>query len=394
MDPIYLDHNSTTPVREEVLEVMLPYLRHSYGNPSSIHRFGQHAWKAMEEAREKVAHLIHADPAEIVFTGGGTEADNLAIKGVAYGNRQKGGHLITSAIEHEAVLKTCHHLEKEGFQVTTLPVDRYGRVAPEDLRSAIRPDTILMTIMHANNEVGTIQPVEEIGEIARAHGVLFHTDAVQSVGKIPVDVGKIGADLLSMSAHKVNGPKGIGALFVGRTGKLEPQITGGHHEMNRRAGTENVAGIAGLGKAAELAGTELERYRERVRLQRDDLWERIRGRIDYVHLNGHPVKRLPNTLNISFEFLEGESLLINLDLKGVAASTGSACSSGSLDPSRVLLAMGVSRTLAQGSLRFSLGRGTTPEEIDRTLGALTETVCRLRSMSPLYADARRKAKSA
>ena len=390
MNPIYLDHNATTPLRGEVLEAMLPYLRDSYGNPSSIHRFGQEARKGIEEAREKVAHLIHASPIEIVFTGGGTEADNLAIKGVAHLNQERGGHFITSSIEHHAVLNACQHLEKEGFRVTLLPVDRHGIVDPDDVREAIRPDTILITVMHANNEVGTIQPIEEIGEIARAHGILFHTDAIQSVGKIPVDVKKLGVDLLSLSAHKIGGPKGTGALFIRGDVKIEPQIHGGHHEMNRRAGTENVAGIAGFGKAAEFVEAELEEGPERMKLLRDDFWKKMRERIDHVHLNGHPEKRLPNTLNVSFEFIEGESAVISLDLKGVAASTGSACTSGAWEASHVLLAMGIPSRIAQGSLRFSLGRETSREEIDRTVDVLAETVHRLRSMSPFFLDAKRR----
>jgi cysteine desulfurase len=390
MNPIYLDHNATTPLRGEALEAMLPYLCDAYGNPSSIHRFGQAAKKGVEEAREKVAHLIHARPIEIVFTGGGTEADNLAVKGVVHFNKGRGGHLITSSIEHHAVLSACQHLEKEGFRVTLLPVSRDGMVDPDDVKGAIRPDTILISVMHANNEVGTIQPIEEIGEIARTRGILFHTDAVQSVGKIPVDVEKLGVDLLSMSAHKMCGPKGTGALYIRRDVKIEPQIHGGHHEMNRRAGTENVAGIAGFGRAAELVEAELEEGPERMRLLRDTFWEKIRERIDHVHLNGHPEKRLPNTLNVSFEFIEGESTLISLDLQGIAASTGSACTSGSLEPSHVLVAMGVPRSAAQGCLRFSIGRGTTYEEIDRTVVVLAETVHRLRSMSPFFLDAKRR----
>jgi len=389
MNRIYLDYNATTPLRAEVLETMLPYLQGAYGNPSSIHHFGQEAKKGVEEAREKVAHLIHATPMEVVFTGSGTEADNLAIKVVAYANRDRGCHIITSSIEHHAVLNACRHLENEGFRVTYLPVDSYGMVWPEEVLKAIRPDTILITIMHSNNEVGTIQPIEEVTDIARVHGILFHTDAVQSLGKIPVDVETLRVDLLSMSAHKISGPKGTGALFVRREVKIEPQVHGGHHEMNRRAGTENVAGIVGFGKAAELSSTELDESQNAIKALRYYVWEKIREGIDHVRLNGHPVRRLPNTLNVSFEFIEGESIVINLDLHGIAASAGSACTSGSLEPSHVHNAMGTPRVVAQGSLRFSLGRGTTQEEINQTVDVLREAVNRLRSMSPLYVDSRK-----
>jgi cysteine desulfurase len=389
LNRIYLDYNATTPLRSEVLEAMLPYFRETYGNPSSIHHFGQEAKKGVEEAREKVARLIHASPMEIVFTGGGTEADNLAIKGVASINRKKGRHIITSLIEHHAVLNTCQHLEKEGFRVTYLPVDHYGMIDPEEVKNAVTSETILITLMHSNNEVGTIQPIEEISKIAKNRGILFHTDAIQSIGKIPVDVKTLGIDLLSMSAHKVYGPKGVGALFIRKGTPMESQVHGGHHEMNRRAGTENVAGITGFGKAVELASVELEKNVETMKILRDYFWDKIQQRIDHVHLNGHPLKRLPNTLHVSFEFIEGESIIINLDLQGIAASTGSACTSGALDASHVLLAMGMDPRLAQGSLRLSLGRGTTQEEIDQTIEVLAETVSRLRSFSPFYADAKR-----
>jgi len=392
MDPIYLDYNATTPLHPEVLESMLPYMQGIYGNPSSIHRFGRDAKQGIEETREKVARLISVRPMEVVFTGGGTEADNLAIKGVASLKREKGRHIITSSIEHHAVLNTCQHLEKEGFRVTYLPVDRHGMVDPDEVRRAITKETILITIMHSNNEVGTIQPIEEIGEIARDFGVLFHTDAVQSMGKVPVDVNALRVDLLSMSAHKIYGPKGVGALFV-RTGvQIEPLVHGGHHEMNRRAGTENVAGIAGFGKAGEMALSSLGEGSETIRTLRDYFWERIEERIPHVYLNGHPFRRLPNTLHVSFEFVGGESLLILLDLSGIAVSGGSACTSGAQEPSHVLAAMGISKEIAQGSIRFSLGRGTKREEIDRAVEVLREAVNRLRSMSPLFAD-RKKAES-
>lgn len=390
MKRIYLDHNATTPLRREVLEVMMPFLRGAYGNPSSIHRFGQDAKKGIEEAREKLAGLIHARPMEIVFTGGGTEADNLAIKGAAHESKGRGRHIITLSIEHHAVLNSCQHLERDGLEVTYLPVNSYGVLDPDDVKKAIRPDTILVTLMHSNNEVGTLQPIKEVGKIAEQHGVLLHTDAIQSIGKLPLDVQSLGVDLLSMSAHKICGPKGVGALYIRDGVKIESQVHGGHHEMNRRAGTENVAGIVGFGKAAELAGVEIGKYQESIGGLRDYFWEKIRQSIDHVRLNGHPVERLPNTLNVCFEFIEGESVVINLDLQEIAISTGSACTSGALEPSHVLTAMGLPLVAAQGSLRFSLGGETTREEIDLTVGVLTEVVTRLRSMSPFYADARKK----
>jgi len=389
MNRIYLDYNSTTPMRPEVLEAMLPYLRDAYGNASSIHGFGQEAKKGIEEAREKVARLINASPTEIVFTGGGTEADNLAIKGIAYANREKGRHIITSPIEHYAVLRPCEHLVKEGFRITYVPVDGKGRIDPEDVRKAITEETILISLMHSNNEVGTIQPIKEIGQLAKAHRILLHTDAIQSVGKVPVDVETLGVDLLSMSSHKIYGPKGIGALFIKSGITIAPLLHGGHHERNRRAGTENVAGIAGFGKAGELASGELAKNQERMKALRDYFWQKIQARIERVDLMGHPVDRLPNTVNVAFEFIEGESIVISLDLQGVAASTGSACTSGALEASHVLAAMGIPRLTAQGSVRFSLGKGTTREEIDQATEILAETVNRLRSFSPFYADSKR-----
>jgi cysteine desulfurase len=329
---------------------------------------------------------MNAHPREVVFTGSGTEANNLAIKGAVSFLQKNGRHLITSSIEHPAVLKTCQYLEKLGFRVTYVPVDRYGVVDPEEVRKSITPETILITLMHSNNEVGTIQPVQEIGQIARTHGILFHTDAIQSIGKIPVDVRSLGVDFLSISAHKIYGLKGVGALFIKEGTLIEPLHHGGHHELNRRAGTENVSGIVGVGKASELAFEELLRTPERAKPLRDYFWEKIQQGIDHVRLNGHPTKRLPNTLNVTFEFIEGESLVINLDLFGIATSTGSACTSGALEPSHVLLAMGVPALQAQGSLRISIGRDTTQEEVDQTVEALKETVHRLRSMSPFYAD--------
>ena len=368
----------------------MPFLQGAYGNPSSIHGLGQQAKKGIEEAREKVASLIHAKPMEIVFTGSGTEADNLAIKGASSKSKGRGRHVITSVIEHHAVLNSCQHLERNGFDVTYLPVDSSGAVDPHHVSKAIRPDTILITLMHSNNEVGTLQPIQGIGMIAQQFGILFHTDAIQSIGKIPVDVRSLGVDLLSLSAHKIYGPKGVGALYVRDGVTIESQVHGGHHEMNRRAGTENVAGIVGFGKAAELAAAEMGKIQGRIKELRDTLWEEMRQRIENVRLNGHPVERLPNTLNVCFEFIEGESIIINLDLHGIAASTGSACTSGALEPSHVLTAMGLSAMAAQGSVRFSLGGETTREEIDQTVQVMTSVVAQLRSMSPFYADAKRR----
>jgi cysteine desulfurase len=390
MKRIYLDYNATTPLQPEVLEAMLPFLQESYGNPSSIHHDGQTAKMAIEEAREQVARLIHASPGEVVFTGGGTEADNLAIKGVAFSHKTEGRHIITSSIEHSAVLKTCQYLEEEEFLMTFLPVNRYGMIDPGEVRKAIRQETILISVMHSNNEVGTIQPIDKIAEIARAHKVLLHTDAIQSAGKVPVDVETWGVDLLTLSAHKLYGPKGVGALYIKNGTSVRPLLHGGHHEMNRRAGTENVAGIVGFGKAAELASVGLTERQTGFESLRDYFWERIQQTVDHIHLNGHPTERLPNTLNVTFEFIEGESAVINLDLHGIAASSGSACTSGSLEPSHVLTAMGLSKQMAQGSLRFSLGKQTTREQIDQAVEVVTEVVHRLRSMSPFYADAKQR----
>ena len=381
---IYLDYNSTSPLDPEVLEAMKPYYQAKYGNASSIHSFGREARVAVDEAREKVAGLIGAGEDEIVFTSGGSEADNFALKGVAYAHQDKGRDIIISAIEHQAVLNTCEYLERKGFRMSYLPADKYGLVDPGDLKRALTERTVLVSIMLANNETGTIQPIKELAGIARERGVYFHTDAVQAIGKIPVDVEDLGVDLLSLSGHKFYGPKGVGALYIRKGVKMDPLIHGGHHERHRRAGTENVPGVVGLGKAAESAFREMGRREEHLLHLRDKLEKGIRERIDYVKLNGHPEKRLPNTLNISFEFIEGESLIINLDLKGVAVSTGSACTSGSLEPSHVLLAMGIPPETAQGSIRFSLGKENSEEDIDYVLKVLPEIVDRLRRMSPLY----------
>lgn len=384
MKRVYLDHNATTPTYPEVLEAMLTYFNDSFGNPSSVHQFGQQARKAIDEAREKVANFISAKPEEIVFTSGGTEADNFAIKGVIYANEQNGGHIITSSIEHHAVLNPCEYLEKKGFKVTYLPVDKYGLIDPEETKKAITKETILITIMHANNEVGTIEPIAEIGRIAKERNITLHTDAVQSAGKIPVSVNELHVDLLSLSGHKIYGPKGIGALYIRKGTKIESLIHGGHHEKNRRAGTENVPAIVGLGKAVEIAKDTMEKESIRLTNLRNKLCGGIAEKIDHVLLNGHPGKRLPNTLNMSFEFVEGESIILNLDLKGIAVSSGSACTSGSLESSHVLKAMGVEPAIAQGSIRFSLGKDNTEEDVDYVLEVLPEIVIRLREMSPLY----------
>jgi len=384
MRKVYLDHNATTPTHPEVVKAMLPYYGKIYGNPSSIHQFGQEARKAIDEAREKVADFIGAIQEEIIFTSGGTEADNFAIKGIAYANEKKGKHIITSSIEHHAVLNPCKYLEKQGFQVTYLPVDKYGLVDPDEVEKAITKETILITIMHANNEIGTIEPIAEIGKIAKEKGICLHTDAVQTVGKIPVNVNKLNIDSLSLSAHKIYGPKGIGGLYVHKGIRIQPLIEGGHHEKNRRAGTENVPAIVGLGKAVEIAKTTLDKESIYLTNLRDGLCSGIGEKIDSVYLNGHPGKRLPNTLNMSFEFVEGESIILNLDMKGIAVSSGSACTSGSLEPSHVLKAMGVEPAIAQGSVRFSLGKDNTEEDIDYVLEVLPEIIVRLRAMSPLY----------
>lgn len=385
MKRIYLDHNATTPLHPEVLEAMLPYYKEAFGNPSTIYSFGQETRKATDEARETVANLIGASPEEIIFTSGGTEADNLALKGVPAALEKKGKHIITSSIEHHAVLSTLKYLEKRGYQVSFLPVDEHGWLDPGEVEEAITSQTVLISVMYANNEVGTIEPISEIGEIAQKAGIYLHTDAVQTIGKIKVNVDDLKVDLLSLSAHKFYGPKGVGALYVRKGTRIYPLLHGGYQERRRRAGTENVAGIVGLGKAAEIAPKEMVQQSRRESNLRDRLEKMIRENINHCQLNGHPTQRLPNTLNISFEFIEGESLILNLDLKGIAASTGSACTSGSLEPSHVLMAMGVAPEIAQGSIRFSLGRDNRKEDIDYTVENLVEIVTRLREMSPLFA---------
>jgi len=384
MRKVYMDNNATTRMREEALEAMLPYYREIYGNASSIHAFGRPARIAVDEARAKVARLLGVAREDIIFTSGGTEADNLAIKGVASALKSKGDHIITCAIEHHAVLNSCKYLEKEGFKVTYVGVDKDGIIKLDELKSAITPKTILISVMWANNEVGTIEPVEEIGMLAKEKGVLFHTDAVQAAGKIPMDLENMPIDLLSISSHKFYGPKGIGALYIRKGTKITPQLHGGHHEMKKRAGTENVASIVGMGCAAELAKKEIpEEVRELTGL-REYLYKGIISKIPDVTLNGHPTKRLPNTLNVRFKYLEGESIVLNLDLEGIAVSTGSACTSGSLEPSHVLTAMGVGAAETQGSIRFSLGKDNTKEDADHVIAVLPPIIQRLRDMSPLY----------
>jgi cysteine desulfurase len=381
MKRIYMDHNATTPLREEVLEAMLPYLREEFGNASSLHFFGMRARRAIESAREQVAAALRAQPREIVFTGCGTESDNQAIKGVAFANRSRGDHIVTSRIEHKAVLQTCQYLEKQGLRVTYLPVDQYGVVNPNDVAQAITDRTVLVSVMFANNEVGTIQPVAEIAQVCRERDVYFHTDAVQAVGKLPIDVNKLGVDMLSLSAHKFYGPKGVGALYVRKGVKVDPLLHGGHQERGRRAATENVAGIVGLGKAIELRLGEMAAEAERLATLREQLYAGLTAHIDHVYLNGHPTERLPGTLSLCFDYVEGEAIIMGLDLSGVAVSSGSACTSASLEPSHVLLAMGVRPAVAQGSIRFSLGRGNTAADVDTVLETLPPIVERLRAMS-------------
>jgi cysteine desulfurase len=381
---IYMDHAATTPVRKEVIEAMLPYFNEKYGNPSSIYSIGRDSKKAIEEAREKVAKVIGAEPREIFFTGSGTEADNWAIKGVAYANRQKGKHIITTAIEHHAVLHTCQYLESDGFEVTYLPVDADGLVTAEQVRAAIRPDTILITIMFANNEIGTIQPIAEIGKVAKEKGVYFHTDAVQAMGNVHINVSDMNIDLLSMSSHKFYGPKGAGALYVRKGVKLTSFIHGGAQERGRRASTENVPAIVGLAAALEIAAENMDQYNKKLLALRDRTIKEIEEKIPFVKLNGHREKRLPGNVNFSFEFIEGESLLLMLDMKGIAASSGSACTSGSLDPSHVLLAIGLPHETAHGSLRLTFGEENTDADADYLMEVLPAIVARLREMSPLY----------
>jgi len=383
MRKVYLDHAATTRLNEEVLKEMLPYLTEHFGNPSSIHSYGRKARAAIEEARERVATALGAAAEEIIFTSGATEANNLAIRGIARALREKGNHIITSAVEHHAVYDTCLALQKEGFDVTILPVDEYGMVSVNAVADAITDKTILVSIMLANNEVGTIMPIAEIGKLCRERGIPFHTDAVQAIGNIPVNVDNLNVDLLSLSAHKFYGPKGVGALYLRKGTRLSVYHHGGAQERKLRPGTENVAGIVGLGKAIELAVKDLEPKANRIRALRDKLQEGLLA-IEHTKLNGHPEQRLPGNLNVSILYVEGESLILSLDLKGIACSSGSACTSGSLDPSHVLMAMGLDHQTAHGSLRFSLGVDNTEEDIDYVLKVMPDIVARLRSMSPVY----------
>ncbi len=386
MKRIYLDYAATTPVHSDVLEAMLPYFSEVYGNPSSIHTCGQEARAAVEGARAQVARLIGAKDEELCFTGGGSEADNFALTGAAWASEKKGRHIITTAIEHHAVLETCKSLEKKGFKVTYLAVDEYGRVDPEIIKKAVTPGTILISVMHANNEVGTVQPLAEISKIAREKGILFHTDAVQTVGHIPTDVNTLGVDLLSMSAHKLYGPKGVGALYIRKGTHMVPFMRGGGQESGRRAGTENVPGIVGFGKAAEIAQREMNEEVARLTGLRDGFIAALQKNIKGIKLNGHPVQRLPNNINVSIDYVEGEAMLLNLDAKGICASTGSACSSGNLEPSHVLLATGCTHAQAHGSLRFTLGKWTTEADLKKVLEVLPPIVAKLRAMSPLAKD--------
>ncbi|MGB9941083.1 cysteine desulfurase NifS [Methanosarcina sp.] len=377
-----MDSSATTPVRKEVVEEMLPYMTENFGNPSSIYEIGKISKHAIDKARKKVADALGAEESEIYFTSGGTESDNWAIKGIAFANRNKGKHIITSSIEHHAVLHTCAWLEGKGFEVTYLPVDKYGMVSPEGLKKAIREDTILISIMLANNEIGTIQPLEEIGKIAKENRVYFHTDAVQAIGHVPIDVKKMNIDLLSLSGHKFEGPKGCGALYIRNGVKIEPLLHGGTQEKKRRAGTENVPAIAGLGKAIELAAAETEESNKTLLELRERLIIEFL-KIPKTHLNGHPTQRLANNVNVTFEYIEGESLLLLLNAKGISASTGSACNSTSLEPSHVLTACGVPHEIVHGSLRLSLGRMNSEKDVNRVLEVVPEIVQKLRNMSPL-----------
>ena len=387
MKRIYLDNNATTAIHPDVLKEMLPYFEGFYGNPSSIHTYGQETRKAIEDAREKIAKLLNAESSEIVFTSCGTESNNHAIKGAAFSLQNKGKHIITSKIEHHAVIEVCEYLSKKfGFEITYIPVDKYGIVNPEDVKKAITDKTILISIMHINNETGTIQPIEEIGKIAQERQIVFHTDAVQSVGKIQIDVKKLGVSLLSLSGHKFYAPKGVGILYVRKGLKIHSLLHGGGHEKNRRAGTENVPYIVGIAKALDISHKDMAEESKRILYLREKLEKGILDKIEYSQINGHPENRIYNTSNISFDFIEGEGLLLSLDMEGIAASTGSACTSGTLEPSHVLAAMGVSPTKSQGSIRFSLGRQNTEAEIDKLLEVLPNIVSRLRMMSPLWED--------
>ena len=384
MKQIYLDHNATTPVRKEVLDAMMPYFAEDYGNASSVYSMGQKARHAIDEAREVIGDTLGTEAADIIFTSGGTESDNFAIKGVAMANLNKGRHVITSSTEHLAVLEPCRFIEKElGFDVTYLPVDKYGIIDLDKLKDSIRKDTVLISIMFANNETGTIQPVKEIAKIAHENKIYFHTDGVQVLGKMPIDVEELGIDLCSFSGHKVYGPKGIGALYLRKGVKITPFQHGGHHERNKRAGTENVAAIVGFAKAVEIAARDMKKNEAHLKGLAKKMWEGLSKELKELYLNGHPEKRLSSTLNISFRYIEGESMVLNFDMKGIYASTGSACTSGSLEPSHVLTAMGVPPDMAQGSVRFSFGYENTEEDVDYCLTEIPPIIERLRKMSPL-----------
>lgn len=384
MKYIYADHAATTPTAPEVLKAMLPYFSEKYGNPSSLYSLGQESKTAIEEARNIVANFIGARHDEIVFTSGGTESNNFALIGTAYANERKGNHIITSSIEHHAVLNPCKFLERRGFEVTYLPVDKYGLVDPDDVRKAIKDKTILISIMHANNEIGTIEPIAEIGKIAREREIYFHTDAVQTTGHIPVNVEELNVNLLSMSSHKLYGPKGVGALYIRKGTKILPYLHGGDQEKKRRASTENVPGIVGFGKAIELAHKSMNDEVRRLKNMRDKLINLVLFSIDDVILNGHPEQRLPNNANFSFKYIEGESLLLSLDMEGIACSTGSACTSSSLEPSHVLTAIGLPHDVAHGSLRFTFGKNNSEEDVEYIVEKLKNIVKKFREMSPLY----------
>lgn len=383
---IYMDNAATTRVSEDVLDAMLPYFRENYGNPSAVYSFADQAKKAVDQARKQAAEVIGAKTEEIYFTAGGSESDNWALKAAAEAYASKGRHIITSKIEHHAVLHTCQHLEKQGYEVTYLDVDENGMVSVSELQSAIRPDTILISVMAANNEIGTIEPLAEIGKIAREHDILFHTDAVQAYGHIPIQVDEMNIDMLSGSGHKLNGPKGVGILYIRKGVKIRSFIHGGAQERNRRAGTLNVPGIVGFGKAAEIAQNTIQQRREQIIQLREHLIDRVLSEIPHTRLNGHRTERLPNNVNFCFRFIEGESLLILLDQLGICASSGSACTSGALDPSHVLLAIGLPHEIAHGSLRLTLSEENTVEDIDFVVDELKKIVERLRYMSPLYED--------
>jgi cysteine desulfurase len=386
MRTVYLDHNATTPVHPAVLEAMLPYFSQAFGNASSLHQSGREAKAALENARRSIAEVLGCEASEIVFTSGGTESDNFAIKGTAFANRNRGKHIITSSIEHHAVENSCKFLEKEGFEVTYLPVDSYGFVDPDDLKKAIRSDTMLVTIMYANNETGVIQDIKTLISVAKEAGLYFHTDAVQATGKIPYRIDDIDCDMLSISAHKLYGPKGVGLLYIKSGTNILPWNEGGGHEKGMRAGTENVAGIIGLAEAIKIAHRDMSERTERLERISQKFYDSIKARIPDIQLNGHFEKRVPNTVNISFRAIEGEAIVLTLDMKGIMVSTGSACTSGATDPSHVLRAMGVSREMAQGSIRFSFGRSNSIEDVDYVVDILAKEVNRLRSISPLYAD--------